>query len=154
MIAHVSTHLVLLSPNEQIMESQRRFWSIWCRVLSPLLCTVCKWFNFGAPSLRIYTVRSLEQINSLRKVPYSSKHYLQIRTLGTTTYVLQCFPQRTSSISDCCLAGQSSLIKLVVLSSESLGESLHAASGCQSPSSLPRISKSDGGCSMHMTIDK
>lgn len=145
MIAHESTHLALLSPNEQIMESQRRFWSIWCRVLSPLLCTVCKWFNFGAPRLRIYTVRSLEQINSLRKVPYSSKHYLQIRTLGTTTYVLQCFPQRTSSISDCCLAGQSSLIKLVVLSSASLGESLHATSGCQSPSSLPRISKSYGG---------
>lgn len=154
MISHVCTRLVLLSPNEQLIESQRRFWSIWCRVLSPLLCTLCRWFNFGALSLHICTVRSLEQINSLRKFPYSSKHYLQIRTLGTTAYVLPCFPQRTSSISDCCLAGQSSLIKLVVLSSASPGKGLHATSGCQSPSSLPRISKSYGGCSMHLKINK
>lgn len=152
MIAHVSTHLVLLSLNEQLIESQRRFWSIWCRVLSPLLCTLCRWFNFGAPSLHICTVRSLEQINSLRKFPHSSKRYLQIRTLGTTTYVLQCFPRRTSSISAVLLV--SSLIKLVVLSSVSHGDHtvkifmLHLAVSHPVPC-LGSV-KAMGGCSMHM----
>lgn len=125
-ISYVSTHLVLLSPDEQIIESQRRFWSICCQVLSPSLCTLCKWFNFGALSLHICTVRNLEQLKEIPLQFYSWDYHLRFKMFSTKDiihlvshcpvyHIFKMFSTKDiiHLTSHYCFAAQSSLFKLV-----------------------------------------